>query len=216
MSSRSSRAATGSTAWSRPCWWSPPASSSTRRCARSCTPPSSWSTPSTARWASAATTTNSSNSSTKASTKTTRAQDRPSAGGPRRARRAHRRPANPIRLDNISHHAGVGRLSGPPPTDADLPRRAVRIRDEVFGNLYLTEKAGGQPFSEDDEVLVQALAAAAGIAIENARLYEQSRTPAVLDRGHARHRHRTAVRHRSGPGLPAHRRRSARISAVPT
>jgi signal transduction histidine kinase len=52
----------------------------------------------------------------------------------------------------------------------------VRIRDEVFGNLYLTEKAGGQPFSEDDEVLVQALAAAAGIAIDNARLYEQSKT----------------------------------------
>lgn len=51
----------------------------------------------------------------------------------------------------------------------------VRIRDEVFGNLYLTEKTNGQPFSEDDEVLVQALAAAAGIAIENARLYEQSR-----------------------------------------
>ena len=52
----------------------------------------------------------------------------------------------------------------------------VRIRDEVFGNLYLTEKAGGQPFSEDDEVLVQALAAAAGIAIDNARLYEASKT----------------------------------------
>jgi signal transduction histidine kinase len=52
----------------------------------------------------------------------------------------------------------------------------VRIRDEVYGNLYLTEKAGGQPFSEDDEVLVQALAAAAGIAIDNARLYEQSKT----------------------------------------
>ena len=51
----------------------------------------------------------------------------------------------------------------------------VRIRDEVFGNLYLTEKSGGRPFSEEDEVLVEALAAAAGIAIDNARLYEQSR-----------------------------------------
>ena len=51
----------------------------------------------------------------------------------------------------------------------------MRIRDEVFGNLYLTEKTTGQPFTEDDEVLVQALAAAAGIAIDNARLYEQSR-----------------------------------------
>ena len=45
----------------------------------------------------------------------------------------------------------------------------------MFGNLYLAEKAQGQPFSDDDEILVQALAAAAGIAIDNARLYEQSR-----------------------------------------
>jgi signal transduction histidine kinase len=82
----------------------------------------------------------------------------------------------PIRLDHIAHHAAsVGFPPNHPPmaTFLGVP---VRIRDEVFGNLYLTEKAGGQPFSEDDEVLVQALAAAAGIAIDNARLYEQSRT----------------------------------------
>jgi signal transduction histidine kinase len=81
----------------------------------------------------------------------------------------------PIRLENISHHvASVGFPSNHPPmrTFLGVP---VRIRDEVFGNLYLTEKAGGQPFSEDDEVLVQALAAAAGIAIDNARLYAQSK-----------------------------------------
>jgi signal transduction histidine kinase len=81
----------------------------------------------------------------------------------------------PIRLDNISHHpASVGFPPNHPPmlTFLGVP---VRIRDEVFGNLYLTEKAGGQPFSEDDEVLVQALAAAAGIAIDNARLYGQSK-----------------------------------------
>ncbi|MGO4443350.1 GAF domain-containing protein [Mycobacterium sp. 2YAF39] len=81
----------------------------------------------------------------------------------------------PIRLDNISHHAAsVGFPPNHPPmrTFLGVP---VRIRDEVFGNLYLTEKTGGQPFSEDDEVLVQALAAAAGIAIDNARLYEQSK-----------------------------------------
>jgi signal transduction histidine kinase len=82
----------------------------------------------------------------------------------------------PIRLENISQHAAsVGFPANHPPmrTFLGVP---VRIRDEVFGNLYLTEKAGGQPFGEDDEVLVQALAAAAGIAIDNARLYEQSRT----------------------------------------
>lgn len=81
----------------------------------------------------------------------------------------------PIRLENISHHAAsVGFPPNHPPmrTFLGVP---VRIRDEVYGNLYLTEKAGGQPFSEDDEVLVQALAAAAGIAIDNARLYEQSK-----------------------------------------
>ena len=81
-----------------------------------------------------------------------------------------------IRLDNISHHpASVGFPPNHPPmrTFLGVP---VRIRDEVFGNLYLTEKAGGQPFSEDDEVLVQALAAAAGIAIDNARLYEASKS----------------------------------------
>jgi signal transduction histidine kinase len=79
-----------------------------------------------------------------------------------------------IRLENISSHdASVGFPSNHPPmrTFLGVP---VRIRDEIFGNLYLTEKAGGQPFSEDDEVLVQALAAAAGIAIDNARLYQQS------------------------------------------
>ena len=82
----------------------------------------------------------------------------------------------PIRLDRLSQHpASVGFPPNHPPmrTFLGVP---VRIRDEVFGNLYLTEKADGQPFSEDDEVLVQALAAAAGIAIENARLYQQSKT----------------------------------------
>ena len=82
----------------------------------------------------------------------------------------------PIRLDDIRHHPdSVGFPANHPPmrTFLGVP---VRIRDEVYGNLYLTEKAGGQPFSEDDEVLVEALAAAAGIAIDNARLYERSRT----------------------------------------
>ncbi len=52
----------------------------------------------------------------------------------------------------------------------------IQLRDQVFGNRYLTEKANGADFTEDDEVLLRALAAAAGIAIENARLYEESRT----------------------------------------
>lgn len=81
----------------------------------------------------------------------------------------------PIRLDNIAYHpSSVGFPPHHPPMKGFLGV-PIRIRDEVYGNLYLTEKVNGQSFSEDDEVLVEALAAAAGIAIDNARLYAQSR-----------------------------------------
>ncbi|NEW37665.1 GAF domain-containing sensor histidine kinase [Nocardia cyriacigeorgica] len=80
----------------------------------------------------------------------------------------------PIRLTDLSQHpSSVGFPPHHPPmhTFLGVP---VRVRDEIFGNLYLTEKAGGQEFTADDEVVVQALAAAAGSAIANARLYEES------------------------------------------
>ncbi|MBV2152725.1 GAF domain-containing protein [Kitasatospora sp. SUK 42] len=51
----------------------------------------------------------------------------------------------------------------------------IRVRAEVFGNLYLTEKKGGGAFTPEDEQVVHALAAAAGVAIENSRLYEEGR-----------------------------------------
>jgi len=54
----------------------------------------------------------------------------------------------------------------------------IRVRGEVFGNLYLTEKRGaGDPaeFTEDDQLVLGGLAAAAGVAVENARLFEESR-----------------------------------------
>lgn len=51
----------------------------------------------------------------------------------------------------------------------------IQVRDEVFGNLYLTEKANGGEFDEEDEAIVTALATAAGVAIDNARLYEEAR-----------------------------------------
>ncbi|MCW2856874.1 MAG: dosT [Marmoricola sp.] len=50
----------------------------------------------------------------------------------------------------------------------DVP---IRIRDAVFGNLYLTEKPGGRHFTHQDQVLVETLAKAAGLVIENARAY---------------------------------------------
>jgi signal transduction histidine kinase len=80
-----------------------------------------------------------------------------------------------IRLTDLSAHPASSGL----PTDHPPMRRflgvPVRVRDEVFGNLYLTEKAGGEEFDEDDESVVAALATAAGVAIENARLYEEAR-----------------------------------------
>ncbi|GAA1964510.1 GAF domain-containing protein [Amycolatopsis minnesotensis] len=83
--------------------------------------------------------------------------------------------AKPLRLDEIAQHpASVGFPANHPPMHSFLGV-PVRVRDEVFGNLYLTEKKGGESFTDDDEVVVRALAAAAGIAIENAHLYEQSR-----------------------------------------
>lgn len=51
----------------------------------------------------------------------------------------------------------------------------IRSRGVVFGNLYLTDRVDGQPFSAEDEELVLALAATAGVAIENARLYDDGR-----------------------------------------
>jgi GAF domain-containing protein len=82
----------------------------------------------------------------------------------------------PIRLEDIRDHpssAGFPPNHPPMRTFLGVP---VRIRDEVFGNLYLTDKIDGRPFSEDDEILAEALAAAAGVAIDNARLYEESRS----------------------------------------
>jgi signal transduction histidine kinase len=81
----------------------------------------------------------------------------------------------PLRLASIGdHQASSGFPSGHPPMRSFLGV-PVRVRDEVFGNLYLTDKRGGGEFTEDDEAVLVALGAAAGIAIENARLYDASR-----------------------------------------
>jgi signal transduction histidine kinase len=81
----------------------------------------------------------------------------------------------PLRLADMSAHPrSFGFPPGHPPmkTFLGVP---VRVRDEVFGNLYLTEKADGAQFDDEDEVVVTALASAAGVAVENARLYEEAR-----------------------------------------
>ena len=81
----------------------------------------------------------------------------------------------PLRLADISTHpASSGFPVGHPPMRGFLGV-PVRVRDEVFGNLYLTGKRGGGQFTEDDEAVLVALGAAAGVAVENARLYEAAR-----------------------------------------
>jgi signal transduction histidine kinase len=81
----------------------------------------------------------------------------------------------PLRLADIAAHpASSGFPAGHPPMRSFLGV-PVRVRDEVFGNLYLTGKRGGGAFTEDDEAVLTALGAAAGIAVENARLYEAAR-----------------------------------------
>ncbi|MFJ7175722.1 GAF domain-containing protein [Streptomyces massasporeus] len=85
-----------------------------------------------------------------------------------------RRP-EPLRLAKLSgHEASYGFPAHHPPMNTFLGV-PIRVRDHVFGNLYLTEKRGGQQFDEDDESVLATLAVAAGVAIDNARLYEESR-----------------------------------------
>ena len=58
---------------------------------------------------------------------------------------------------------------------------SVKVRDEVYGNLYLTDKIGWSEFTKDDVALVEALALAAGVAIENTRLHQHVQATAVYE-----------------------------------
>ena len=79
-----------------------------------------------------------------------------------------------IRLRAISDDPrSVGFPANHPPMSSFLGV-PIRVRNEIFGNLYLTERVGGE-FTVEDEELVTALAATAGVAIENARLYGEAR-----------------------------------------
>ncbi|SFQ95993.1 GAF domain-containing protein [Lentzea waywayandensis] len=79
----------------------------------------------------------------------------------------------PVRLADLTTHPAA---AGFPPHHPDMDSFLgvpIRIRGRVFGNLYLTGSANGQ-FSSEDEQLAVALAATAGVAIDNARLYQES------------------------------------------
>lgn len=82
----------------------------------------------------------------------------------------------PLRLRDVRDHPeSRGFPEGHPPmhTFLGVP---IRIRDQVFGNLYMTDKTDGAEFTGDDELLLRALATAAGTAIENAQLFAQTQS----------------------------------------
>ncbi|WP_443071235.1 GAF domain-containing protein [Streptomyces sp. YIM 132580] len=84
------------------------------------------------------------------------------------------RHPEPLRLSELgTHEASFGFPEHHPPmrTFLGVP---IRVRDEVFGNLYLTDKRDGLDFDAEDESVITTLAVAAGVAIDNARLYESS------------------------------------------
>ena len=82
------------------------------------------------------------------------------------------RDATPLRLHDIAEDprsVGFPRRHPPMRTFLGVP---IHLRGVAYGNLYLTEKADGEDFSEEDEDLVTLLAAQAAVALENARLYQ--------------------------------------------
>lgn len=87
----------------------------------------------------------------------------------------------PLRLHDLGQHPdSFGFPPNHPPMHSFLGV-PIRVRDTVFGNLYLCEKVGGGDFTEEDESLAVALAAAAGVAVENARLHEKLQELVVLE-----------------------------------
>ncbi|MGP3952130.1 sensor histidine kinase [Streptomyces sp. 7N604] len=85
------------------------------------------------------------------------------------------RHPEPLRLPRIADHpASYGFPPNHPPMSSFLGV-PIRVRDQVFGNLYLTEKRGDAEFDAEDEAVLSTLAVAAGVAIDNARLYEEAK-----------------------------------------
>ncbi|MGA2302991.1 MAG: GAF domain-containing protein [Acidimicrobiales bacterium] len=109
----------------------------------------------------------------------------------------------PLRLTELGTHAdSFGFPPNHPPMTSFLGV-PIKVRGEVYGNLYLTNKVGSSAFTTDDVALAEALALAAGIAVENARLRQRAQLVAVYeDRDRlARDLHDTVIQRLFGVGL---------------
>jgi signal transduction histidine kinase len=94
------------------------------------------------------------------------------------ARLGHLSMSEPVRVDDLTTYLAAKGLAG-----EDLPIRAflgipISVRGAVFGNLYLGDDRTDRVFSDGDEIAARALASAAAVAIDNARLFERQRTSA--------------------------------------
>ncbi|AOR30691.1 hypothetical protein BFF78_06180 [Streptomyces fodineus] len=81
----------------------------------------------------------------------------------------------PLRIDDIQTHPSSAGFPSGHPRLRTLLGVAITVRGEIYGDLYLSERDDGEPFDVHDENVVVALASAAGIAIENVRLFERIR-----------------------------------------
>jgi signal transduction histidine kinase len=87
----------------------------------------------------------------------------------------------PLRLAHIGSHPESFGFPPNHPKMTSFLGVPIKVREEVYGNLYLTEKIGAPEFTPDDEALVESLALAAGIAVENARLHQRVQEVAVYE-----------------------------------
>ena len=115
----------------------------------------------------------------------------------------HLSDPRPLRLIHLDEHPmSTGLPAHHPPMDSMLSV-PVEVRGEVYGSLVLTNKRGAAEFTSEDQALVEALAVAAGMAIENTRLHARVRDAAVIqDRDRtARDLHDNVVQHLYAIGI---------------
>jgi signal transduction histidine kinase len=91
------------------------------------------------------------------------------------------REGRPVRVDLIAAHPGSSGFPANHPPMRTFLGAPVPVNGRSVGNLYLTDKAGGRPFDDDDERLVEMFAVHAGIAIQNARLHQEVQKLAIVD-----------------------------------
>src|SRR5918994_2303432 len=111
--------------------------------------------------------------------------------------------AKPLRLPDLREHPDSYGFPPHHPPMRSFLGVPIRVREEIFGNLYLTDKTSVEVFTDVDEELCVGLAAAAGVAIENARLHTRVQELALVEEREriARDLHDTVVQRLFATGL---------------